>query len=259
MTRFFLVGIIVLLGMLVFGRARGVEPAAAPGRAPAPAPLAARVVQQPAISPPRPASAAPRSGTPTIDLLARLESRRRLTQAASSTYFDSLFTDTDSVLRRWTGSTPLVVAVLPDSGRLDPGMLEAVRRALVVWEETGVGIRFTLATDSAGANIRIGSIPRFEGDRAGETHLEWTSDGAIHAARITLSRSDAKGRPVPGPAALVVAIHEIGHALGLGHSPSPEDVMYPTPRATRLSSRDRATLTLLYELPLGSLRETSAP
>lgn len=48
-------------------------------------------------------------------------------------------------------------------------------------------------------------------------------------------------------------LHEIGHALGLGHSPYKTDIMY-TPHqygVVSLSKRDAFTLQTLYKLPIG--------
>jgi predicted Zn-dependent protease len=47
----------------------------------------------------------------------------------------------------------------------------------------------------------------------------------------------------------------MGHALGLPHSDSERDVMYPTNTAHSLTTRDFRTLHALYELPIGALIE----
>jgi hypothetical protein len=259
MSRVLLLALAVLLALLLIGRlnrpaaagpaVKRVEVATSPGRRPPPPP--------PVITPLPPAS-----GTPTIDLLARLEGRRRLARAVRMTYFDTLFTETDSVVRRWPdrAGTPFVVAIPPgDSAQYDAGLVSVMRRALATWEAAGLGLRFIVTSDTTGAQIVVGGSDQLSGERAGQTDLQWTRDGSIRSAVITLARRDQAGRSIPSPGLLAVAVHEIGHAMGLAHSPNPDDVMFPVTRTAHLSQRDRSTLTLLYELPLGTIREVVTP
>jgi hypothetical protein len=196
------------------------------------------------------------SGTPTIDLLARAEARGRLARAAEYTYFDSLFNETDSVVRRWPdpNGVPLAVAIASPEGP-NPALESAVRGALANWEGVRSDLRFTLVGDTTGAQIVVHGRPKFDGDRAGQTDLQWTKQGPILSASVTISLGDSLGKPLSPSTLAAIATHEVGHALGLGHSPNPADVMFAKAQTDRLTQRDRATLTLLYELPLGYIRE----
>lgn len=253
---------VVMLVLIVVARNRS---------APEPAAPVAAIDTPPRPSPPppppsRPVPAAgplpmvaPPAATPTLDLLARLEAHRRIVRAGSAVYLDSLLAQSDSTLRRWPGviGEPITVAMVDDevASQVDFGP-DVVRAGFRAWEALPLRLSFLIVQDVATADIVVQWIPRFEAaeQRAGQTDIEVGPEGTIRRGAIRLAVTGPDGRKLDRATALMVAVHEAGHAIGLAHSADPRDVMFPTPRTATLSDRDRRTAELIYGLPPGSVR-----
>src|SRR5690349_2867027 len=231
--------------------APAVAPAPGPAPAPAPAPVAA-------TSPPL----APPSGDPGgpsyMVLLARSEIRRRIRASAGLTYMNDIVAASgDSGLHRWDNRTaPAVRVYLPVGtvANFQPAFLDDVRAPFQAWEQAGVPVRFALDADSASAEVRFKWRIQFEGERSGQTDVEWDADGRLTGGVVTHATFDPKGQPLTADDVRVMAMHEIGHLIGLDHSHDPGDLMYAAPKVRELSARDIATALLLYQLAPGSLR-----
>jgi hypothetical protein len=105
---------------------------------------------------------------------------------------------------------------------------------------------FLEVADSASSHLRIGdgdlpwsSPPQL----SGEATYFWDANNFLTSATIVFD----VGSPEAGTPYFKLALHEIGHTLGLGHTNDPNDIMYPNvDTAVGLSAGDIAGIQALY-------------
>ena len=177
----------------------------------------------------------------------------------SNTYLGYALAEDDSVLRRWQDRTVSMLTMYigeSDEAKSVNGLEWAVRRAFDRWERVGaIPVQFRQISDSARAEVHVHWIRSFPVDRSGQAEVFWDGEGWIRKATLTIATHDLNGRPINPDIAYTVALHEIGHLLGLGHSDDPDDLMYPVTTVRDLTARDRRSARLLYVLPPGSVRD----
>ena len=135
-----------------------------------------------------------------------------------------------------------------------PSYVQRVREAFHEWNAIRLPVRFAFVDDSADADVHVNWIDHFDEPISGRTR--WARDDAweITDANIVLAVHHHQGEQLDGDAMCAMALHEIGHLLGLDHTADSSSIMAPRVRVRELSDADRATVRLLYALPAGPLR-----
>jgi predicted Zn-dependent protease len=174
------------------------------------------------------------------------------------TYIHEMLAVRDSAIARWPDrvTRPLRVHVR-DSEELEswnPDFMPAVRDAFDTWVQAGIPVRFTFVRDSTTADIHVRFVSSFPTGISGKT--VWSRDGFhwLLSSDIQLAVTHPNGGSITPPQMRAIALHEVGHLLGLDHTSDPDNIMSARIRVRELSEADRATVRLVYSVPAGSLK-----
>jgi hypothetical protein len=129
-----------------------------------------------------------------------------------------------------------------------------VERAFEAWARIGLPFLFTYVRDSARAEVHVTWVERFEGRMTGRTLWQQDEHGWITAGAIELALRLPDGRAVTRDGVRAVALHEVGHLIGLDHPEDATSVMSAQVFVTEMSEADRRTARLVYDLPPGRIR-----
>ena len=120
--------------------------------------------------------------------------------------------------------------------------------AMEAWNEVGgIPLAFRRTARAGSADVEFRWIRRFEANQAGTTDWRTDGEGWLTAARVTLATEHEGGRSMSDEFLRLVALHELGHVIGLPHSDDPSDVMHPGNRNMEVSYRDIRSARQLYE------------
>ena len=176
------------------------------------------------------------------------------------TYLDANLKN--GMLIRWPKECfPLPVYIAPCSWY---SMTEADRytymnmaiEALNYWESISGGrFSFTRSNTLMESQMNI-EWRRVDRKSLGTCHFNFDNNSRLYSAEVSIGISDGiiHQQYMDEKEVFHTILHEIGHALGLGHSPYTSDIMY-TPHqygVVNLSQRDVNTVRWLYDLPYGS-------
>lgn len=192
-----------------------------------------------------PSAAVTTSGRATVDALLAEQ---------GGTYIDRLLTERDSTLQRWPDRRANPIRVWLDGnldGRQVPASFaSAVESAFSEWSSIGLPVRFVYVQQPRDAEVRV-HFTDYLAQKTGSTTWRADHNGWLTSGDIMLATHIGGGQPIDPRGMRQIALHEVGHLVGLSHSGNPRDIMAPLVRANDLSPADIATARLLYSFQAG--------
>jgi hypothetical protein len=165
---------------------------------------------------------------------------------------------------KWTGGS-ITWSFAPAggvfTGAIQNGYQDTVRQAFARWASVA-GLSFAEVSDSGSVDIRVG-WGKFGTGQVGSTDYSYfQSSNETFLPGVTVRLEDPSERALSGgtyagtaTTLYEVALHEIGHALGLDHSTDPNATMYPSlgPANVNLDASDIQGMQALYGAAAASI------
>ena len=186
--------------------------------------------------------------------------RRRIADRAFGTYLPEILAAQDSALARWPDHAPSPIRVWVQPTSTVDGWTaqhpQLGRDAFLAWQQVGLPIRFAFVDDSASADAQLVWVDHISpAPRIGSTHRLNDQQGWVVSGVISVATHGSDGRVLGETIVRTTALHEVGHLIGLNHTADSTSIMAAELNDSHmLSSSDKATALLLYDLPPGSVK-----
>jgi hypothetical protein len=191
------------------------------------------------------------------------ENARLITDARGVTYMDAILAARGGNVARWVErkADPITVWIQPTTTVRDfwPDFRDRTRDAFYTWAASGVPLRFLFVDDSSQAEVHVVWVDRFTDSAAGKTYWARDANWWIVGADVEIALHRPTGQAYDQQMIRTIAMHEVGHLIGLDHSPNPDDIMSPKVHVMGLSAADLRTAALIYKLPPGAVAKPVAP